>query len=56
MTLLNAGWAVYSSYNHGPIFGGGNDLIITDNCNVNNHSYANFPHSYNSNGKYKNSQ
>jgi hypothetical protein len=45
----------YSSY--GPTFGGGNDLYISDLCNNNNNSYANFPTSYNTKDlKYKNSQ
>jgi hypothetical protein len=36
-----------SSY--GPIFGGGSDLIIFDNCNSNQSSFSNFPHSYGKN-------
>lgn len=30
----------------GPIFGGGADLLISHNCNVNTDSYSNLPHSY----------
>lgn len=30
----------------GPIFGGGADLLIANNCNMNTDSYSNLPHSY----------
>jgi len=30
----------------GPIFGAGSDLAISSNCNTNNDSYSNLPHSY----------
>lgn len=33
-------------YSSGPIFGGGADLLISHNCNVNTDSYSNLPHSY----------
>jgi hypothetical protein len=31
---------------YGPIFGGGYDLIIYNNPQVNQHSYSNFGHTY----------
>ena len=34
----------------GPIFGGGHDIYISDNCNTNNSSYSNFPTRYNITG------
>lgn len=30
----------------GPVFGGGSDLNISNNCHLNEDSYSNFPHSY----------
>ena len=35
----------------GPLFGKNNDIRITDNCNNNNKSLANFPWTYNRIGK-----
>ncbi|KAK3921364.1 BTB/POZ domain-containing protein 9 [Frankliniella fusca] len=34
----------------GPIFGGGADLLISNNCNTNLDSYSNLPHSYDGDG------
>lgn len=43
--------------NYGPIFGTGADLWISDQCDHNHGSYANFPFLYNTEDKkYKNGQ
>jgi hypothetical protein len=34
------------SSSYGPIFGGGNDLLIADKSNTNTNSYSNLGHSY----------
>ena len=41
----------HSSY--GPTFGGGRDMCISDGCNSNSSSYANFPSTYNRAGENK---
>jgi hypothetical protein len=38
---------IHNNSSYGPTFGGGYDINISDQCNINNSSYANFPHSYN---------
>jgi len=38
-------YAIYDGSSYGPTFGGGHDLYIPDNCNVNG-GYTNTPHSY----------
>ncbi len=47
--------AICCHKNYGPIFGGGNDIRISDKCNENMSSYSYFPHSY-SNDKIERSQ
>ena len=49
---------IYCHGSHGPIFGGGHDLYISDACHNNRNSYANFPVTYNKEGenKYTNNQ
>ena len=39
-------YAIYKVRSFGPIFGGGNDILISDNANINICSYTNF------NGRY----
>jgi len=41
--------AYYSANNYGFTMGGGHDLYLSDNCNANNSSYSNLPHSYGNN-------
>jgi len=43
--------ATYTNANYLPTFGGGHDLHLSENCNINTTSYANFNYSYDSNGK-----
>lgn len=43
-------FAVIHHSKHGPVFGGGADLSIADNCNLNTSSYSNLPHSYEGEG------
>jgi len=38
--------AYYSISNKGFTMGGGHDLCLSDNCNINNSSYSNLPNSY----------
>ncbi len=46
MDLVNPEKSIFNNRNWGPMFGG-NDVCITDKCNLNKESCANFPHSYN---------
>ena len=39
--------AVYHSRSYGPTFGGGFDLYLSDNCNLNKNSYSNLGHTFN---------
>ena len=39
-------YAIYSHPGYGPTFGGGYDLYISDNNNVNQKSYSYFGHTY----------
>ncbi|KPM05892.1 hypothetical protein QR98_0043640 [Sarcoptes scabiei] len=39
-------FALGHSPNAGPVFGGGADLYLADQCNLNEESYSNLPHSY----------
>jgi len=39
-------YGIYDRDDYGPTFGGGHDLNIANNSNVNTTSYTNFPHSY----------
>jgi len=48
--------AIYNRADYGPTFGGGHDLHLSNKCNENNSSYANFPHTYNCNGIYQANQ
>jgi len=43
----NTSRSIFCSTNYGPIFGGGSDISICDNCNNNNNSYSNGNHTYN---------
>ena len=57
MTLTQPQYAICCHSNYGPIFGDVHDIVISDKCDANNQSYANFPHSYNFASKpYANSQ
>ena len=38
--------AIYRSPSYGPIFGGGFDIVISENANIDKGSYSNFGHSY----------
>ena len=44
---------IYRSSGYGPVFGGGHDILISDGCNSNSNSCANFPVSYNRAGGNK---
>jgi hypothetical protein len=48
--------AICNYTNSGPAFGGGHDIYISNNCNLNANSYASFPTSYNCPKKYKTNQ
>ncbi len=39
------------SNNYGPVFGGGCDIVICDNSNINSNNWANICHTY-LNSKY----
>ena len=39
-------YAIYCGSSYGPIFGGGNDLRISDNANSNTNSYTKFGYTY----------
>ena len=39
-------YAIHRSSSYGPTFGGGHDIIITNNANSNTNSYTNFGVSY----------
>ena len=57
MTLTRPQYAILCSSVYGPIFGGGADICISDKCDANSNSHANFPSSYNFASKpYANSQ
>lgn len=56
MSLINKKYAIHNGESNGPTFGNGHDIYLSDKCNQNNKSFANFPGSYNCNGIYKNSQ
>ena len=43
----NSNHLIRQSSPYGPIFGNGPDIYIADSCNVNNHSGARFPITYN---------
>ncbi len=47
--------AIWDHISYGPVYGG-YDLVIVDNCNQNNKSYANLPTSYNCGSKYEKNQ
>ena len=36
----NTSYSIYDDSTYGPIFGGGSDICICDNCNTNNSSYC----------------
>jgi len=42
--------AICNSSNHGPKFGGGHDLEIVSDCNINYNNYYNFGHTYDAGG------
>ena len=44
---INANNLIQCNTGYGPIFGGGHDLVIANQCNANANSYANFPYAYN---------
>ena len=46
MTVTGPDSAIYCYPTYGPIFGGGNDLYISDNCHVNTDSKSNLGHTY----------
>ena len=57
MTLIKPQSAIACRSDYGPTFGGGHDIHISDKCDANNNSHANFPISYNFASKpYANSQ
>ena len=44
--VISEQYAVYADPNHGPAFGGGHDVYISDNAAGNQGSYSNFGDSY----------
>ena len=46
-------YAIYCGKAHGPIFGKGYDIYISNNCNVNNNSFCNLGNSYSLNNTAK---
>lgn len=40
------GNAIYCNMSHGPRFGGGHDIFISDNSNVSNKNFSNFGYDY----------
>lgn len=44
---------IYNYEDYGPTFGGGFDLCIADQCNINNNSIADFPTTFNRRGEKK---
>ena len=47
----NSNYKIYCDSDYGPIFGGGNDFLISNNCDKNNNSYDNSGCSYDTKGK-----
>jgi len=39
-------YGIYCEKSHGPIFGGGHDLLISDKSNINTTSHSKLGHSY----------
>jgi hypothetical protein len=56
MTLTDPHKAIFGRKSDGPTFGGGYDLFITDRCNTNRDSCADFASSYNRYEKYNRNQ
>ena len=46
MTVNTPNHAIHSYPSWGPVFGGGHDLYISDNCHVNTGSYSNLGYTY----------
>jgi hypothetical protein len=53
MKLVSRDKAIQCLPSYGPVFGGGSDVAIADECNVGSRSCTFFPHSYNFEGMYK---
>ena len=55
---MNSKWLIYNNKEYGPTFGEGFDLHLSDKCNVNYDSKADFPTTYNLEGveKYEKSE
>jgi hypothetical protein len=49
----NGGYLILCLPGYGPVFGGGHDLLIVDDCSANSKSYTNFPVTYNREGSNK---
>ena len=49
----NLQYSTYHNSSHGPTFGGGIDLYISDNCMNNNSSYNNIGYTYKKNSNYE---
>ena len=58
MTAICVEDLIYCHPNHGPTFGGGHDLMISNKCNEYKNSHASFPSCYNTEkeDKYINDQ
>ncbi len=39
-------YAVYCGEEYGPVFGGGSDIYVMDNCNTGKQCFSNFGHTY----------
>ena len=46
LVYRNSENAIYCGSNYGPTFGGGHDLYISDNANINANSHINIGHTY----------
>ena len=44
--VISQRYAIFADPNHGPAFGGGHDVYISDNAAGNQESYSNFGNSY----------
>jgi hypothetical protein len=47
-SVVRPQYAIGYNPGNGPMFGGGPDLCLSNNCNINSESHSNFPHSYGS--------
>lgn len=56
MTLTRPEKSIQCIPTYGPVFGGGCDIAVTDDCNISNKNTTNFPYSYNYENAYEYNQ